>query len=108
MFVDTALLRAGGDQSHRAGGHAGEGADQLSLAPLPSAMFGEFPEAESFHGAMSAAHARHVKNLKAHEETLTEVGHKAHYAAKGFTDMDNRNAAELRAIRPVDVGPTIG
>jgi hypothetical protein len=99
MFVDTDLLHSGANESQRAGGHAQNGADQLSRGPLSSGMFGGFPAAETFHGAVSAAHGQHVKNLQAHQETLTDVGHKAHYAANGFTDMDDRNAAELRSVR---------
>jgi hypothetical protein len=88
MFVDTGLLHSGGNQSHRAGGHAQEGADRLSAGPLVSGMFGEFSEAEGFHGAVSAAHARHVQRLRAHQEVLTAVGRNAHQAATRFTDMD--------------------
>ena len=29
----------------------------------------------------------------------SELGRKAHYAANGFTAMDDRNAAEMRAVR---------
>jgi Protein of unknown function (DUF2563) len=99
MFVDTDLLHSGANESHRAGGHAQDGADQLARGPLPSGMFGDFPAGETFHDAVSAAHAQHVKNLQAHQETLTELGRKAHYAANGFTDMDDRNAANMRAVR---------
>ena len=99
MIVHTDLLRSGADVSHRAGGHARDGADQLSRGPLASGMFGGFPAAEAFHGAVCSAQAEHVKNLQAHQETLTELGRKAHYAANGFTDMDDRNAAEMRAVR---------
>lgn len=99
MFVDTDMLHTGGNESHRAGGHAQEGADRLSRGPLASGMFGGFPAAETFHGAVTAARAQHVKNLQAHHETLTGLGHKAHYAANGFTNMDDRNAAKERAVR---------
>jgi hypothetical protein len=99
MFVDTGLLHSGGNQSHRAGGHAQEAADQLSRGPLLSGMFGEFPAAEAFHGAVSAAHTEHVGTLRTHQETLTAIGGKAHQAAAGFTDMEERNAAKLRAVR---------
>jgi Protein of unknown function (DUF2563) len=99
MFVDTDLLHSGANVSHRAGGHAQDGAAQLSRGPLVSGMFGDFPTAENFHDAVSAAHAQHVENLRAHQETLTELGRKAHYAANGFTDMDDRNAAKMRAVR---------
>ncbi|MCV7103202.1 DUF2563 family protein [Mycobacterium palustre] len=99
MFVDADLLRSGANESHRAGGHARDGADQLARGPLSSGMFGGFPAAEAFHNAVTTAHAQHVKTLRGHQETLTEVGHKGHYAAAGFVEMDNRNAAEMRAVR---------
>ena len=99
MFVNTDLLHSGGNESHRAGGHAQDGADQLSRGPVPSGMFGGFPAAENFHDAVSSARAQHVKNLQAHRETLTKLGRKAHHAATEFTDMDDRNAAKLRAVR---------
>ncbi|WP_090419593.1 DUF2563 family protein [Mycobacterium europaeum] len=105
MFVDTALLHSGGNDSHRAGGHAQEGVDQLARGPLASVMFGDFVAADSFHEAVTAAHRRHVENLQGHKQTLTDVGSKAHYAARGFTSMDQHNAAELRAVRP-ETGPS--
>jgi len=100
MDVDTGLLHSGGNESHRAGGHAQEAASHLSRGPLMPGMFGEFAAAESFHEAVTSAQAHHVKTLQVHQETLTSVGTNAHTAANGFTDMDERNAAELRAIRP--------
>jgi hypothetical protein len=100
MFVDTALLHSGGNDSHRAGGHAQEGADQLARGPLASGMFGDFAEADLFHEAVTAAHTRHVENLQGHTQTLTDVGSKAHYAARGFTSMDQHNAGEMEAVRP--------
>ncbi len=99
MFVDADLMHSGANASHRAGEHAQDGADQLSRGPLVSGMFGGFAVAEKFHDAVSTAHARHVEDLRAHLETLTELGRKAHYAATGFTDMDDRNAAKMRAVR---------
>lgn len=107
MFVDTDLLHSGADESHRAGWHAQDGADQLSRGPLVSGMFGGFAAAETFHEAVTAAHAQHVKNLQAHQETLTGLGHKAHYAANGFTEMDDRNAAQERAVRWTSATSTV-
>jgi hypothetical protein len=100
MFVDTGLLHSGGSQSHRAGGHAQDAADRLSRGPLMSGMFGDFPAADEFHEAVSVAHGKHVKGLQAHGESLTAIGGKAFQAAAGFTGMEERNAAELRAVRP--------
>jgi hypothetical protein len=65
-----------------------------------SGMFGDFAAAASFHEAVTSAQAHHVKTLQAHQETLTTVGTSAHTAATGFTDMEERNAAKLRAVRP--------
>lgn len=99
MFVDTELLRSGGNESYRAGSHAHEGAERLARGPLMSGMFGDFPAAEEFHDAVRSAHAQHVKTLQAHQEALSAVGTKAHRAATGFTEMDARNAAAERAVR---------
>lgn len=99
MFVDPDLLHSGANESHRAGGHAQAGAERLSGGPLAAGMFGGFPAAEAFHEAVTAAHGRHVQDLQTHQQTLTGLGHKAHYAADGFTDMDDRNAAAERAVR---------
>src|SRR5262245_47430090 len=99
MFVKPELLRSGGDESHRAGGHAIDGADRLSRGPLMSGMFGDFAAADTFHDAMTTTHAQHVSNLRAHHESLTATGSKAHLAATGFTEMDERNAAAERAVR---------
>lgn len=99
MFVDPELLHSGANESHRAGGQARDGADHLARGPLISGMFGDFAAADAFHEAVSSAHAQHVETLQAHQETLTEVGTKAHYAAREFVSMDERNASELRAVR---------
>ena len=100
MFVDPKLLHTGGNQTLRAGDHAQDAANQLSRAALPSGMFGDFPAADDFHDIVTAAHAHHAKTLQAHQETLTDIGRKAHRAATGFVDMDERSAAELRAVWP--------
>jgi len=100
MFVDTALLHSGGSDSHRAGWHAQEGADQLARGPLGSGMFGDFAAADTFHSAVTAAHTQHMQTLQGHQQTLTDVGAKAHHAAKGFTGMDEHNAGEMQAARP--------
>ena len=99
LFVDTGLLHSGGSQSHHAGGLAQEGADQLCRGPLLSRMFGSFAAAEAFHEALSVAHAMQVRDLQAHQEALTAIGGRAHQAATGFADVDERNAAQLRAVR---------
>lgn len=99
MFADVDLLHSGGDESHLAGGPTRDGAERLQRGPLLSVMFDGFPTAQEFHNAVSAAHAKHVTTLQAHQEALTAVGDQAHRAAAGFTDMDVRNAAKLQAVR---------
>lgn len=99
MFVDTGLLLAGGAQSRRAGEHALDAADQLVRGPLFSGMFGAFTAADAFHDAVTASHATQVRGLQAHRDALSGLGGKAHVAAAGFTAMDDRNAADLRALR---------
>ncbi len=99
MFVNTELLHSGAGESHRAGTHAQDAADHLSRGPLLSGMFGCFAEAEAFHEALSVAHTKHVKSLQAHQETLTAISGRARRAAAEFTDMEQHNAAKLRALR---------
>lgn len=65
MFVNTEQLHSGGNQSHRAGGHAQEGADHLAGGTLESGMFGDFEVANSFHNAVTTAHGQHVKTCRA-------------------------------------------
>ena len=99
MFVNTELLHSGAGESNRAGTHAQDAADHLSQGPLLSGMFGGFAAAEAFHDAVSVAHARHVKTLQAQQKTLTAIGGQAQRAAAEFTDMEQHNAAKLRALR---------
>jgi Protein of unknown function (DUF2563) len=98
MFVDPELLVSGASHSHRAGGHAQAGADQLSRGPLSQAMFGTFGAADVFHQAVRSAHGEHVSSLQAHHEGLVAVGGKAHHAATEFATMDEHNAERLRAV----------
>ncbi|MEY8018749.1 MULTISPECIES: DUF2563 family protein [Mycobacterium] len=103
MFVDPGLLRLGANESHRAGGHARDGADHLARGPLAAGMFGDFAAAETFHEALSAAHAEQLRSLQVHYEALSAVGSKAAYAAAEFTGMDERGAEQLRAVRDKSV-----
>lgn len=63
-----------------------------------SGMFGDFDAADAFHEAVSLAHGKHVKNLRAHAQTLTSIGGKAHQAAAVFTDTEAHSSADLRAV----------
>jgi hypothetical protein len=98
MFVDTAKLQSGADESHRASEHAQAGANQLSGVSPSAGMFGDFAAADDFHEAISAAHAHHVKALQHHQESLNDVGAKAHRIGYAFSATDDRNARELREL----------
>ena len=93
MFVDTAKLHSGAAESHRASEHAQAGADSLSAVPPLAGMFGDF------HDAVSAAHAHHVKALQSHQQSLDDVGARAHRTGYAFSAMDDRNARELRELQ---------
>jgi hypothetical protein len=99
MFVNTALLHSGANDSHRAGWHADDGANQLVRTSPVTGIFGDFEAAHAFHEAVARSHTHHTAMLRAHQETLCNVGDKARTAAVELTDMEERNAAELRAVR---------
>ncbi|MBY0442913.1 MAG: DUF2563 family protein [Mycobacteriaceae bacterium] len=99
MFVDTGMLRSGAHLCHRASDHAQDGAAQLARGPLFSGMFGQFGAAETFHEALVAAHAEHVRSAQNHHEVLTTLGGKAHHTSAEFTNMEERNATQLRMTR---------
>jgi hypothetical protein len=98
MRVDTAMLHSGAAGSFQAGEHAHAGANHLSAAPPAAGIFGDFPDADAFHEALSAAHAQHVTSLHDHQQSLNDVGEWAHHAGYSFTAMDERNTSELRKL----------
>ena len=98
MRVDTAMLHLGADDSNRASGHAGDGADALSGAPPMAGMFGDFEAADAFNEAFVAAHAAHVTALETHRDTLHDLGTQTHYAADTFSAMEDHNAKVLRDV----------
>jgi Protein of unknown function (DUF2563) len=98
MFVDTAKLHSGAAGSYRASEHAQAGANHLSGAQPVSGMFGDFADADDFCTALGAAHAHHVESLRNHQETLNNVGARAHHAGYAFTAMDERGTEELREL----------
>ncbi len=61
-------------------------------------MFGDFAAAEAFQVTTGAIHARHLRLLLGHRDILGAVGHGAFVAATEFTDMDQNNAASVRAV----------
>ncbi|SOJ55783.1 hypothetical protein MSIMFB_03262 [Mycobacterium simulans] len=99
MFVDTGLLRLGAQESHHAGGQARDGASRLAREPQLPTLFGDFAAAETFHDAVIAVQADHVRTLDAHKKVLTALGDQAANAATEFADMDEYNAAIVRVVR---------
>ncbi|CAM2916089.1 hypothetical protein BST27_11435 [Mycobacterium intermedium] len=98
MFVDIEVLHLGANDARHAGEHAMDGAGRLLRGPLQAGMFGGFVAAEMFHDVLNSAYAAHVGLLQTHGETLTSLGGRAYRAAVEFTDMEQRNAAVLRAV----------
>ncbi|MBB3605133.1 hypothetical protein FHT40_004817 [Mycolicibacterium sp. BK556] len=98
MQVDVDEMRSGANRSYNAASFAMEGADQLSRVHPTSGIFGDFPAAESFHGALTAAHSNHVDRLRKHENRLGVLGDKGHKTASVFVDMEERNAEALRSV----------
>jgi hypothetical protein len=96
--VDVGEMRSGANRSYNAASFAMEGADQLSRANAASGIFGDFPAAESFHGAISDAHSNHIQRLRQHENHLGVLGDKGHKTASVFVDMEERNTEALRSV----------
>lgn len=99
MFVNPALLHSGGSESLHAGDRAHQAAEHLSSADLRPQMFGDFAAAEDFHELTASAQVFHTRLLLQHRATLGAIGQGALVAAAGFTDVDDNNAANLRAVR---------
>jgi Protein of unknown function (DUF2563) len=99
MFVDAGTLHSGAAESHRAGSLADDGANHLARKSQVPEMFGDFATAEAFHEAVTQAHTQHTAKLRAHQETLSNLGDKARTVAEGFAEMDERNASKLKAMR---------
>ena len=98
MQVDVDEMRSGANRSYNAASFALEGADQLSRVNPTAGIFGAFPAAESFHGALSEAHSNHVQRLRDHENRLGVLGDKGHKTASVFVEMEERNAEALRSV----------
>lgn len=102
MHVNTDGLRAGANTSYSAADHAYEGAGTLSRAGVNGSIFGDFAAATSFHRAVSGAHNRHTKLLSDNHEALGRIGDKAHRAASGFADMEDKNTDRLERLQWVN------
>jgi hypothetical protein len=99
MYVDTDGLHSGATHSRNAGEHAQDSSKHLSGGQLGAGMFGDFAAADSFHDAMSTAHAHHVATAEAHHKVLNGVGLKAHRIANDFTATEDNNVQALREVR---------
>ncbi|BCQ08445.1 hypothetical protein JMUB5695_01878 [Mycobacterium heckeshornense] len=99
MYVNTGLLHSGADDFHRAGRHADDGANHLAGTTPVRGMFGDFAAAYAFCVAVTDAHTHHTARLRAHQQTLTDIGGKARAVAADFTEMEKNNAATLRAVQ---------
>jgi Protein of unknown function (DUF2563) len=99
MFVDTGTLHTGANDSHRAASHADDGVNYLAGTSPVAGMFGDSAAADAFYEAVAQAHTHHILKLRAHQQTLSEVGDKARTVATAFTKMEEHNASELKAVR---------
>jgi lipopolysaccharide biosynthesis protein len=99
MFVNTAMLHSGAAESRRASEHAQDGANHLARTSPVAGIFGDFAAADTFHEAVTQAHIHHTAKLKAHQQILGDVGDKARTVATTFTQMEDRHASELKAVR---------
>ncbi|ORW12105.1 DUF2563 family protein [Mycobacterium kyorinense] len=93
--VNTEHLIAGGNLSGYAADSAREAAKQLAGAEVASGMFGDFAEAQEFHGMVNTAHQQHQTQLHGHDTTLRGVSAKAAKAAQVFTVTDESEAGEI-------------
>lgn len=98
MQVDVEVMRTGANRSYTAAGLADEGAQTLAQGIVAPGIFGGFAAAGDFEGIVSEAHGQHVARLRNQERRLGVLGDKGHVAASAFVDMDERNAAALRAV----------
>ena len=97
LEVDVTHLHAGADRCTDAAGIASAGARNLAGKQPAEGMFGDFPAAHAFHGALAAAHQAHVERLSDHHRALTDIGDKSRSAAYEFTARDAAEADSMRA-----------
>ena len=99
MFVDPARLRSGAADTRGASEHAHAGASRLNQTSVAAGIFGGFGAADVFHNALCAGPAEHITTHTGTHRTLDGAGVKSHRAALVFAGMDQRYAAQLRAVR---------
>lgn len=97
LEVDVTHLHAGADRCVDAAGIALSGAGNFESKSPTTGMFGDFPAAHAFHGALATAHQSHVERLQGHHRSLTDISDKSRAAADQFTAQDASGAESLRA-----------
>jgi Protein of unknown function (DUF2563) len=64
---------------------------------VTSWIFGDFAEAQQFHGKLSAGRQHHQERLQSHHATLNGVSGKATKAAGAFTARDESAADAIKS-----------
>lgn len=99
MFVDPDFLRMGAAFTESAGVIAQRGAQRLRSISVKAGIFGGFPDAESFHQVVSAAHDRHSQSIERHHAALNLLTEKATLAATTFLRQDEASARDVDEAR---------
>ena len=97
LEVDVTHLHAGADRCVDAAGIALSGAGNLESKSPTAGIFGDFPAAHAFHGALATAHQSHVERLQEHHRSLTDISDKSRSAADEFTAQDASGAESVQA-----------
>jgi len=98
MRVEPELLHSGADVTHEAAERVVAGAEQLAGASLTRGMFGDFMAADGFHSRLTVHHAEQVAVMRQHHRVLTNIGDKAHAAARDFTETEQANARTIASV----------
>ena len=98
MHVDTAEMRSGADRSYRASDFANDAAEALSRVTVRPGIFGSFAAAGAFHTAVADNHSNHTDRMRSHHTGLGMLGDTTNKTASVFDEMEERNAAALRAL----------
>jgi Protein of unknown function (DUF2563) len=95
--ISTAHLSAAGESCGDAADSVRRAGDELAGATAGAGIFGDFAEAESFHGKFSTAHHSHQERLQVHHSTLRGLSGRAALAAQAFSKADESAADDLGA-----------
>lgn len=98
MHVDTDTMRSGAQRSHQASEFVKNAAEELSRVAVRNGIFGSFAAAQTFHTAAIESHSNHLQSLRSRHTMLGALGDQAQRTASVFDEMEQRNAAALRAV----------